>query len=244
MEAPLAKAWSVKDIPDQTGRRAVVTGATGGLGYETALALAGAGAEVILAGRNAAKGRDALARIEAAYPGAAGRFELLDLASLASVAAFAARLAAEDRALDLLVNNAGVMALPVRRITADGFEAQFGTNHLGHFALTLQLLALLGRGRAARVVTVSSLAHRRGRIDFADLQSMRYDPWAAYARSKLANLMFALELQRRRRRASSPSAASRTGAARSISTIRKCSVTRRGRRMRSRSSRTSCLRWN
>ena len=184
-------------MPDQTGRRAVVTGATGGLGYETALALAGAGAEVILAGRNAAKGRDALARIKGAHPNAAVRFELLDLASLASVAAFAERMEAEGRALDLLVNNAGVMAYPTRRTTADGFEAQFGTNHLGHFALTLRLLALLRRGHAVRVVTVSSIAHRGGAIDFDDLQMQRYAPWKAYAQSKLANLMFALELQRR-----------------------------------------------
>jgi NAD(P)-dependent dehydrogenase (short-subunit alcohol dehydrogenase family) len=193
----MASGWSVRDIPDQTGRLAVVTGATGGLGLETALALAEAGAEVILTGRDATKGEAALARIRAARPRAAARFDLLDLASLGSVAGFVARLVAEGRPIDLLVNNAGVMALPTRRTTADGFEAQFGTNHLGHVALTLQLLALLGRGRAARVVTVSSLAHRRGRIDFADLQSMRYDPWAAYAQSKLANLMSAFELQRR-----------------------------------------------
>ena len=193
----MAGGWSVRDIPDQTGRRAVVTGATGGLGLETALALAGAWAEEILAGRDATKGAAALARIRAVHPRAAVRFDLLDLASLASVAAFAARLVAEGRALDLLVNNAGVMALPTRRTTADGFEAQFGTNHLGHVALTLPLLALLRRAPAARVVMVSSLAHRRGRIDFADLQSRRYAPWAAYAQSKLANLMFAFELQRR-----------------------------------------------
>ncbi len=193
----MAGEWSLRDIPDQHGRRAVVTGATGGLGYEIALALAGAGAEVVLAGRNAAKGRDALARIGAAHPGAAVRFELLDLASLASVAAFAERLAGEGRPLDLLVNNAGVMSYPTRRTTSDGFEAQFGTNHLGHFALTLRLLPLLRRGHAARVVTVSSLAHRQGAIRFDDLQTQRYQPRTAYAQSKLANLMFALELQRR-----------------------------------------------
>ena len=193
----MASTWSVRDIPDQGGRRAVVTGATGGLGLETALALAGAGAEVILAGRNAARGRDALARIQQRHAGAAVRFELLDLARLADVAAFAARLATEDRPLDLLVNNAGIMALPTRQTSAAGFEAQFATNHLGHFALTLRLLGLLRRGRAARVVSVSSLAHRRGAIHFDDLQSQHYAPWTAYAQSKLANLMFALELQRR-----------------------------------------------
>lgn len=189
--------WTERDIPDQRGRRAVVTGATGGLGEATAQGLAGAGAEVILAARNPAKGADALARIRAAHPGAALRFEPLDLGQLGSVAAFAERLAAEGRPLDLLVNNAGVMAYRTRRTTADGFEAQFGTNHLGHFALTLRLLPLLSRAPAARVVTVSSLAHQRGRIRFDDLQGKHYVPWAAYAQSKLANLMFALELQRR-----------------------------------------------
>jgi NAD(P)-dependent dehydrogenase (short-subunit alcohol dehydrogenase family) len=191
------RGWSVQDIPDQRGRRAVVTGAAGGLGFATASALAGAGADVILAGRNAQKGQAALARIRAAHPHAAVRFELLDLASLAAIAAFAARLAAEERPIDLLINNAAVMALPARRTTADGFELQFGTNHLGHFALTLRLLPLLRRGRAPRVVTVSSLAHHRGVIRFDDLQLHDYAPWRAYAQSKLANLMFAFELQRR-----------------------------------------------
>lgn len=190
----MTNAWSPRDIPDQTGRRTVVTGATGGLGYETALALAGAGAEVILAGRNAAKGTAAVRRIEAAHPAAPVRFELLDLASLASVAAFAARIAAEDRAVHVLVNNAAVMALPARQTTADGFEAQFGTNYLGHFALTLRLLPWL---RGGRVVNVSSLAHRRARIAFDDLQLRAYSPWGAYGQSKLAMLMFAFELQRR-----------------------------------------------
>jgi NAD(P)-dependent dehydrogenase (short-subunit alcohol dehydrogenase family) len=123
---------------------------------------------------------------------------LLDLASLASVADFAARLAAEGRAVDLLVNNAGVMALPVRQVSADGFERQFATNYLGHFALTARLLPLLAAGRATRVVSLSSIAHRQGRIDFADLQAeRRYRPWPVYCQSKLAMLLFALELQRR-----------------------------------------------
>ena len=138
--------WSTKDIPDQRGRAAVVTGATGGIGYETALELARAGAEVILAGRNAAKGAAAETGIRAAHPAANVRFELLDLASLASVAAFAEKLGAERSGIDLLVNNAGVMALPKRQTTADGFEMQFGTNHLGHFALTGALLPLLRAG--------------------------------------------------------------------------------------------------
>ena len=186
--------WSMRDIPDQSGRRAVVTGATGGLGYETALALAGAGAEVILASRNEAKGAEAVRRITAAHPNAAVRFGMLDLARLASVAAFADGIAAEGRPIDILVNNAAVMALGTRQTTEDGFEMQFGTNYLGHFALTLRLLKLL---RGARVVNLASLAHKRGRLDFDDLQLRDYSPWAAYGQSKLAMLMFSFELQRR-----------------------------------------------
>lgn len=190
--------WTAKDVPPQTGRFAVVTG-TGGLGYEVALVLAEHGAEVVLAGRNEAKGREAIRRTFALAPGARVRFELLDLADLASVGAFSNRLLAEDRPVNLLVNNAGVMTPPTRRTTADGFELQFGTNYLGHFALTAQLLPLLQRGHAPRVVEVSSGAHRLGgAIHFDDLQWERsYKPWAAYAQSKLAILMFALELQRR-----------------------------------------------
>jgi NAD(P)-dependent dehydrogenase (short-subunit alcohol dehydrogenase family) len=190
--------WSVNDIPAQAGKRAVITGANSGLGYETALALAQAGGEVILAARNADKGHDALARIRALSPKADIRVERLDLASLASVADFAGRLREEGRPLDLLINNAGVMALPTRQITADGFEMQLGTNYLGHYALTAQLLPLLRRASAPRVVNLSSLAHQQGRIDFDDLQGERvYRPWKAYSQSKLAMLMFALELQRR-----------------------------------------------
>ena len=190
--------WTLSDIPSQTGRLAVVTGATGGLGYETALALAAAGGEVILAGRNPAKGRDALTRIQAAHPGARVRFEELDLASLASVAALADRLVAQGTPIDLLVNNAGVMALPEKGTTTDGFEMQLGTNYLGHYALTARLLPLLRRGEQPRVVNLSSGVHRMGAIKFDDLQSERsYSPWKAYSQSKLAMLMFALELQRR-----------------------------------------------
>jgi NAD(P)-dependent dehydrogenase (short-subunit alcohol dehydrogenase family) len=190
--------WTLRDIPNQTGRLAIVTGATGGLGYDTALGLAGAGAEVILAGRNPGKGRDAMSRIHSVYPTAKVSFDELDLASLASVAAFAMRQAAEDRPVDLLVNNAGVMALPRRQVTQDGFEMQFGTNFLGHFALTAHLLPLLRRGRGTRVVNVGSTLARQGRIDFDDPQSTRsYSPWRAYAQSKLALLMFTLELRRR-----------------------------------------------
>ena len=189
------KTWTIDDIPTQIGKLAVITGATGGLGYETALALAGAGAEVILSGRNAQKGQDALRRIRAEHPQATVRFEVLDLASLASVADFARRITAENRRIDILINNAGVMALAKRQVTVDGFERQLGTNYLGHFALTAALLPLL---RGARVVNLSSIAHRNGRIDFDDLQGeRRYRPWPIYAQSKLAMLMFALELQRR-----------------------------------------------
>lgn len=187
--------WTIRDIPSQAGRRVVITGATGGLGFESALVLAGAGAEVILTGRNADKGEAALNRIRQAQPGAAIRFDLLDIASLASIAAFAGRFMARNEPIDLLLNNAGVMALPTRRVTADGFEMQFGTNHLGHFALTAHLLPVL---KAARVVTVSSILAQQGAIDFADLQAERhYNPGRAYAQSKLANLIFARELQRR-----------------------------------------------
>jgi len=177
---------------------AVVTGATGGLGYETAQALAGAGAEVVVIGRSAEKGRDALRRIEAAVPAGRVRLELADLASLESISACAARLLASGRPIDRLINNAGLMAPPMRATTADGFELQLGTNFLGHFALTARLLPLLCRALSPRVVTVSSVAHRIGRIDFDDLQSTRrYRPFGAYAQSKLADLLFAFELQRR-----------------------------------------------
>jgi NAD(P)-dependent dehydrogenase (short-subunit alcohol dehydrogenase family) len=176
----------------------VVTGANSGLGYETALALTNAGGDVVLAARNEAKAADALRRIRAVAPGGHVRIEKLDLASLASVAAFTQRLLDKGRAIDLLINNAGVMALKRRQTTADGFEMQLGTNYLGHYALTAQLLPLLRAASAPRVVNLSSLAHQQGRIDFDDLQGERsYRPWKAYSQSKLAMLMFALELQRR-----------------------------------------------
>lgn len=191
--------WSTSDIPSQRGRCAVVTG-TGGLGYQDALALARAGGEVIIAGRNAAKGADAVARIRSRQPNANVRFERLDLADIRSVRAFGSRLRAERDSLDLLLNNAAVMMPPVRRVTADGFELQFGTNHLGHFALMAELLPLLRKGVDARVVTVSSLAARAGAIEFDNLQAeRRYQPMPIYSQSKLANLMFAFELQRRSR---------------------------------------------
>jgi NAD(P)-dependent dehydrogenase (short-subunit alcohol dehydrogenase family) len=190
--------WSVADIPSQNGKLAVVTGATGGLGYETALALARAGTEVLVTGRNTEKGRIAIEQIKRTVPSAKVRFAMLDLASLASIRAFAASMLANGRPLDLLINHAGVMDLPTRRLTEDGFELQFGTNHLSHFALTALLLPLLRKAQAPRVVNVSSLAHRGGKIDFANLQAERkYNSWAAYQQSKLANLLFTFELQRR-----------------------------------------------
>jgi NAD(P)-dependent dehydrogenase (short-subunit alcohol dehydrogenase family) len=191
--------WDVGQMPAQDGRIALITGATGGIGYEAALALAGKGARVILAARNAEKGEAALAKIRRVHPKADVRFELLDLASLESVAACAERLLTAEPRLDLLINNAGVMTPPTRQETADGFELQFGTNHLAHFALTLRLLPLIRRGQSPRVVTVSSGAHHTGRIDFDDLNwvKRRYRPWLAYSQSKLANVLFAFELQRR-----------------------------------------------
>ena len=185
------------EIPSQLGKTAVVTGSTGGLGYETVLVLAKAGAEIILTGRYDRKGQSALEKVSREVVGARIRYEHLDLASLASIAEFAQRMQVRE-SLDLLINNAGVMALPRRQTTADGFEMQFGTNYLGHFALTARLMPLLRRSSGPRVVSVSSLAHRTGSIDFGDLQATRlYSPWKAYGQSKLACLMFALELQRR-----------------------------------------------
>lgn len=190
-------SWTTKDIPDQSGKLAIVTGATGGLGLETALALAGAGADVILAGRNPAKGRAAEVLIRGRHAKADVRFEIVDLASLESIAAFADRILATDRPIDILVNNAGVMALAKRETTVDGFERQFGTNYLSHFVLTARLLPLLIAAKA-RVVQLSSIAHRSGSIQLEDLNYERgYRPWPVYGQSKLAMLMFALELDRR-----------------------------------------------
>lgn len=189
--------WTTSDIPPQHGKSAVITG-TGGLGYETALALARAGADVIIAGRDPAKGQAAVTRIRDAVPNAVVQFELVDLANLKSIAIFGARLRGKRRSLDLLINNAAVMTPPERKQTSDGFELQLGTNYLGHFALTAELLPLLTKGSSPRVVTVSSVAARSGAIDFADLDATRaYKPMPVYAQSKLANLMFAFELQRR-----------------------------------------------
>ena len=169
------------EIPSQLGRSAVVTGATGGFGYETALVLAKAGAEVILTGRDDRKGQSAIEKISREVSGARASYERLDLANLASIADFTQRMHSRQ-SLDLLINNAGVMALPRRQTTADGFEIQFGTNYLGHFVLTARLMPLLRRASEPRVVNVSSLAHRTAFIDFDDLQGARiYSPWSVWA---------------------------------------------------------------
>ena len=187
--------WTVADIPDLSGRTAVVTGANSGLGFESALALSRAGASVVLACRDQAKGADALERIRRAAPDADVALARLDLADLASVGEFADGYRAGHDGLDILLNNAGVMAIP-RRETADGFEMQFGTNHLGHFALTVLLFDSLAARPGARVVTVSSQAALMGRIE--DLQgTRRYGKWTAYGQAKLANQLFTLELDRR-----------------------------------------------
>jgi NAD(P)-dependent dehydrogenase (short-subunit alcohol dehydrogenase family) len=188
------------EIPDQKGKTAVVTGANSGLGFHTALQLCRAGAHVVVTARDKGKGAAAIRRLRAEVPGADAEFGVLDLADLSSVRRFSAEILDRMRSLDVLVNNAGVMGVPQRLTTADGFELQFGTNHLGHFALTGLLLPALLARPGARVVTVSSLAHSQGRIRFDDIQGERvYDPWTAYAQSKLANLLFALELDRRAR---------------------------------------------
>lgn len=190
-------AWTAEDIPDQSGRTVLVTGANSGLGLHTCLGLARQGARVLMACRSTARGQEALERVRRATPGAAVELVTLDLASLASVRAAAAEVGDRLDRLDLLVDNAGIMAVP-RSVTEDGFESQLGTNHLGHFALTGLLLPGLLAAPTPRVVVVSSSAHRMGRIDFDDLQSQRrYSRWGAYGQSKLANLLFAGELQRR-----------------------------------------------
>jgi NAD(P)-dependent dehydrogenase (short-subunit alcohol dehydrogenase family) len=189
--------WTAAGAPDQSGRLAVVSGASSGIGFVAARELARARATVVLAVRDTARGEDAARRMRRDVPGAELEIARLDLADLASVRAFADELSSTHGAVDLLVNSAGVMALPFRR-TVDGFEMQLGTNHLGHFALTGLVLPQLLVRPEPRVVTVSSGAHRMGRINFDDLQSeRRYERWTAYGQSKLANLLFAFELGRR-----------------------------------------------
>lgn len=200
--------WSTRDIPPQHGRRVVITGANSGIGWETALELARAGAEIILPARSEAKANDAIARIRLQVPDAKLTAELLDLADLSSVRAFAARVQSTfpGPSLDLLINNAGVMAIPRRELTVDGFERQFATNYLGPFALTALLFESIKPQAGSRIVTVSSAASKFGKIDFSNLQSeRRYNPmWQAYSQSKLADSIFALELQRRLSAIASP----------------------------------------
>jgi NAD(P)-dependent dehydrogenase (short-subunit alcohol dehydrogenase family) len=191
------KNWTAANIPQRNGGLAIITGSTEGVGYEDALALTSSGWNVIMMGRNAQKGAKSIAKIHQTNPKAKVSFEKIDLADLSSIKAFASRMTSNGQAVDLLINNAGVMTPPKRLETADGFELQFGTNHLGHFALTAQLLPLLRKSLGTRVVTVSSMANRGGTINFDDLQSKSsYVPMKAYGQAKLANLMFALELQR------------------------------------------------
>lgn len=200
-------SWSVTDIPDQSGRTAVVTGANGGLGLATARALAAAGADVVIAARNQERAAEAMERIQAAIPAASLTIVKLDLGSLDSVKAAAEEVLASHDTIDLLVNNAGVMGIPESR-TADGFEMQFGVDHLGHFALTARLLPALLKAPAARVVTVTSTAHHMGRAVDPDNPNLdgRYGPWRAYGQAKLANFHFGLGLDRLFRAARVPAA--------------------------------------
>jgi len=189
--------WTLKNMPSQKGRTVLITG-TSGIGLQTAITLAGAGADVTLAGRNEARGAEAVAAVRAAAPSAAVSFELVDLADLASIRALGTRLREQRTSLDVLINNAGIMAPPRRSETVDGFELQFGTNYLGPFALTRELIPLLRHGNDPRVVTVASLSANTGKINLDDLQSKQgYKAVPVYDQSKLADLMFAFELQRR-----------------------------------------------
>jgi NAD(P)-dependent dehydrogenase (short-subunit alcohol dehydrogenase family) len=192
----------IATVPDLSGKLAVVTGSNSGLGFGLARRLSAAGADVVMAIRNRAKGEAAIDQICATVPDAKLTIKALDLSSLAAVAALGEQLNADGRPIDILVNNAGVMTPPKRDTTADGFELQFGSNHLGHFALTAHLLPLLRAAKGARVVSLSSLAARYGRIHFDDPQFEKsYSPMSSYGQSKLAVLMFARELDRRSRAA-------------------------------------------
>jgi NAD(P)-dependent dehydrogenase (short-subunit alcohol dehydrogenase family) len=205
----MSKSWTLADIPSQAGKRVLITGANSGIGYHAAFTLARKGAHVILACRDRSKGEAALARLATEAPGTTSELAILDLASLASVHEFAARQLEQQLPLDILINNAGVMAPSKRQQTVDGFELQFGTNVLGHFALTGLLLPALQQAAATsseapRIVTIASIAHKRGRLNFDDLQyKQNYAPMKTYQQSKLANLMLALEMDRRLRAAGS-----------------------------------------
>jgi len=193
----MADNWTTDSMPDLSGKIAVVTGANSGLGYETALGLAQKGAQVIVASRDANKGQEAVRKLQSGRPKGSVSFMQLDLASLAAISGFATNYAKQYKTLDLLINNAGVMHLPYRE-TADGFEMQFGTNHLGHFALTGLLLPTILKTPKARIVTISSGLHHSGHINFDDLNGKQnYNEYKAYSQSKLANLLFTYELQRK-----------------------------------------------
>ena len=196
--------WTADQIVDQSGRTFIVTGANSGLGFEAARELAHHGGMVIIAARDEAKGLDAVARIKAEQPSAAVEYRAIDLADLESVRAFAASIVSGGIAVDVLINNAGIM-FPPRKLSPQGFESQFATNHLGHFALTGLLYDTLRRGRDARVVTVTSNLHKGGSIHFDDLSGEKsYSPQAFYQQSKFANVLFGLELDRRLRAAGAP----------------------------------------
>ena len=196
--------WKAADIPDQSGRTAIVTGGNSGLGYFTSLELARHGARVVVASRSDVRGKEAIARIIAEVPNADVELRPLDLADLTSIRSFADGIQSSYPSVDLLINNAGVMAIDKAK-TADGFEMQMGTNHFGHFALTGLLLPLMITVDGARVVTVSSNAHKPAKLDLDDLQhEKRYRKWVVYGQTKLANLLFAYELQRRLTAADAP----------------------------------------
>jgi NAD(P)-dependent dehydrogenase (short-subunit alcohol dehydrogenase family) len=205
----MSEKWKAADIPSLAGKRIIITGANSGIGYHAALKLARKGAQVVLACRDRQRGEEALARLHADSPGTHTELAILDLASLSAVREFAEKELSRHRPLHILINNAGVMAPPRRLQTADGFELQFGTNVLGHFALTALLMPALEQAAVAspdrpRVVTIASIAHKRGYLNFDDLQSTRsYSPMKAYQQSKLADLIFAFELNRRLRTANS-----------------------------------------
>jgi NAD(P)-dependent dehydrogenase (short-subunit alcohol dehydrogenase family) len=205
----MKEQWKISDIGVQDGKRVLITGANSGIGYRTALALARKGAQVVLACRDTQRGEEALARLGGDAPGAHAELAILDLASLLSVRQFAQRELAQQRPIHILINNAGVMAPPKRLESADGFELQFGTNVLGHFALTALLMPALELAASEspdrpRIVTISSIAHKQGQLDYDDLQfATRYSPMRSYRQSKLADLMFSFELDRRLRAAHS-----------------------------------------
>jgi NAD(P)-dependent dehydrogenase (short-subunit alcohol dehydrogenase family) len=197
-------AWTAHDMPSLAGKLAVITGSTSGIGYEAAMAMAAKGAEIVLAVRDSKRGHVCAGRIQTAHPAARVTVSVLDVASLASVKDFAERACDTLPKIDILLNNAGLGLQRMRAVTVDGFERMFGTNHLGHFALTGQLIPALLRAPSPRVVAIASIAHNRGKIDFDDLQTEHpYSGRKAYGQSKLANLMFALELDRRARAAGS-----------------------------------------